>query len=46
MRPCTDELVANRFRIIQTENKIKRENIKGEKNAKIAHYQVGRKERK
>ena len=30
-----EELVANRFRIIQTENKLKRENIQGEKKRKV-----------
>ena len=37
-----EELVANRFRIIQTENKLKRENIKGESNAESAHNQIGK----
>jgi len=36
------ELAANLFRITQTEHKIINENVKGEKNANIAHNQVGR----
>ena len=40
------ELAANLFRATQTEEKIKRENIKGKKNANLAHYQVGKKVRK
>ena len=36
------ELGANIFRTTQTEDKIKRENIKGEQNASIAHYIVGK----
>ena len=41
----SDELIANLFRISQTNQKLKRENIKGENNANIAHYNVGRKVR-
>ena len=41
-----EELVANEFRIIQAEAKLKRENIKGEKNAKEAHFEIGAKVRK
>ena len=37
-----EELLTNRFRIVQTENKLKRENIKGEKNASMAHNEVGK----
>jgi len=36
------ELAANLFRISQTEEKITKEKIKGEKNASIAHNQVGK----
>ena len=36
------ELAMNLFRITQTEEKLKRENIKGEKNANKTHYKVGR----
>ena len=36
------ELAANLFRITQTEDKLKRENIKGEKNANETHYIVGK----
>ena len=39
-------LRANLFRITQTESKIKREDIKGEKKANKTHYEVGRKIRK
>ena len=42
----SDELIANAFRISQTKQKIENENIKGEINAKNAHYQVGKKVRK
>ena len=41
----SEELAANLFRITQTEAKLKRENIKGEKNANITHYNVGKKVR-
>ena len=36
------ELAANIFRITQTEEKLKSENIKGENNANKAHYTVGK----
>ena len=42
----SEELIANEFRISQTEAKLKRENIKGEKEAKDAHYEIGSKVRK
>ncbi len=42
----SDELIANLFRISQTEQKLKRENIMGEKNANDTHYEVGKKVRK
>ena len=38
----SDELIANLFRISQTEQKIKRDKIKGETNANEAHYNVGK----
>ena len=41
----SDELIANLFRISQTNQKLKRENIKGENNANITHYNVGKKVR-
>lgn len=41
----SDELIANLFRISQTEQKLKRENIKIEKEANSIHYEVGRKVR-
>lgn len=39
----SDELIANLFRISQSEQKLKRENIKTEKDANKTHYEVGRK---
>jgi DNA-damage-inducible protein D len=41
----SEELAANLFRATQTEAKIKRENIKGQGNANLAHYYVGQKVR-
>ena len=41
----SEELAANLFRATQTEAKIKRENIKGQSNANLAHYDVGQKVR-
>ncbi len=41
-----DELAANFFRIFQTEQKLKRDNIQGESKAKETHYEVGKKVRK
>lgn len=41
----SEELAANLFRATQTHAKIKRENIKGQGNANIAHYEVGQKVR-
>ena len=38
----SEELAANLFRITQTESKLKKENIQGENNANIAHYEVGK----
>ena len=35
------ELAANLFRITQTEDKLKKENIQGENNANKTHYEVG-----
>ena len=40
------ELAANLFRATQTEEKLRRENIKGKKNANQTHYEVGKKVRK
>ncbi|MCL1820121.1 MAG: DNA damage-inducible protein D [Oscillospiraceae bacterium] len=37
------ELAANLFRATQTEEKLRREKVKGKKNANIAHYEVGSK---
>jgi len=39
------ELAANLFRATQTEEKLKRENIKGKVNANQTHYEVGKKVR-
>lgn len=39
------ELAANLFRATQTEEKLKREKIKGKQNANQAHYEVGKKVR-
>ena len=38
----TDELIANLFRISQTEQKLRRDNIKGEKEANNTHYTIGK----
>ena len=38
----SDELIANLFRISQTEQKLKKDNIKGEKEANKTHYSIGR----
>jgi len=38
----SDELIVNLFRISQTEQKIKKENIQGESNANGAHYKMGK----
>ncbi len=40
-----DELVANLFRINQTKQKLVRDNVQGEKEAKDTHYEVGKKVR-
>jgi len=40
------ELAANLFRATQTEEKLKKENIKGKNKANQTHYQVGKKVRK
>jgi len=39
---CSDELIANLFRISLTEQKLKNENIKLDKEANNAHYEVGK----
>ena len=38
----SEELAANLFRITQTKAKLKKDNIKGESNANITHYNVGK----
>lgn len=42
---CLEELIANLFRISQTESKLKRDNIYGQNNANETHYKVGKKVR-
>ena len=42
----SDELAANLFRIPQINQKLIRDNIKGEKDSNSAHYEVGKKVRK
>lgn len=42
----SEELAANLFRATQTDAKLKREGVKGQYNADIAHYEVGQKVRK
>ena len=42
----SDELAANFFRISQINQKLIRDNIKGEKDSNSAHYEVGKKVRK
>lgn len=42
----SSELIANLFRIDQTEQKIKKENIKGENNASKVHNYIGKSVRK
>ena len=41
-----DELVANLFRINQTKQRLIKDNVQGEKEAKDVHYEVGRKVRR
>ena len=38
----SEELAANLFRITQTESKLKKDNIKLEKDANKTHYEVGK----
>ena len=40
------ELAANLFRATQTEDKLRRDNVKGKTNANNTHYEVGAKVRK
>lgn len=42
----SEELAANLFRATQAEGKLRRENVKGKKNANKTHYEVGQKVRK
>ncbi|MEG1943163.1 MAG: DNA damage-inducible protein D, partial [Angelakisella sp.] len=42
----SNELAANLFRATQTDEKLRRENIKGKSAANATHYQVGVKVRK
>ena len=39
---CSEKLIANLFRISQTEAKLERENIRGEKESNNAHFIVGK----
>ena len=39
----SEELADNLFRIVQTEAKLKNDDVKGEGNANITHYEVGKK---
>lgn len=41
-----DELIANLFRINQTKQKLLKDNVQGESEAKNVHYEVGKKVRK
>lgn len=43
---CSDELIANLFRISQTELKLKRDNVSSESKANETHYIVGKNIRK
>ena len=38
----SDELIANLFRISQTEQKLRKDNIQGENEANITHYNIGK----
>ena len=38
----SDELIANLFRISQTEQKLRNDNIKGENEANKTHYTIGK----
>lgn len=38
----SEELASNLFRIVQTESKLKREKVNGEKDACDTHYEVGK----
>ena len=38
----SDELIANLFRISQTEQRLKKDNISGEKEANSTHYNIGK----
>lgn len=42
----SEELAANLFRATQTDAKLRREKVKGERNANLTHYHVGQKVRK
>ncbi len=44
-RADTTELAANLFRITQTDAKIKKDNIRGQKQATLTHFEVGKKVR-
>ena len=42
----SDELIANLFRISQTEQKLRKDNIQSEKSANKTHYKIGKNIRK
>ena len=42
----SEELAANLFRATQADAKLKREGVRGEHRANLAHYEVGQKVRK
>ena len=39
---CSEELADNLFRIVQTESRLKKDNVKGENNASAIHYKIGK----
>lgn len=39
---CSEELIANLFRISQTESKLKKDNVRLEKTANETHYNIGK----
>ena len=39
---CSDELIANLFRISQTEQKLRKDNIQGEELSNKIHYDIGK----
>ena len=39
---CSEELIANLFRISQTESKLKKDNVRLEKTANETHFNIGK----